>query len=439
MKKLITLLLVLTGMVSTASAATETTVYYAVPSTTVGTYTVKLNINRKGDGDDWISYTMTKTAKTFRGDDIYTCTYTDLYDGVGKMQFQLYNGDKHVSQQEPYSNWTSASTYNGKMYVHDKGWTIYNYDTDTKSITIHCKKTDTWTPNHGYAFYNNGSADVKLTDDWTGNVISANANNSDYYDLTINSSVNSVTVIFNNGISGQGTNQTWDISIGSNAEYWTMGDDEKGGYAAGPECWKATTEAPDDWIGYTRSVTSGYYGTICLPYAATITGATIYKIKSTVGSGESLTGINIEAVDGNAVEAGKAYIFKATDATLTATYSGSYTEATAGYGMMGNLGGTIKAPEGSYVVGNDNKIHKVVSGGNGVNVGQYKGYITLKDIPAGARSANFIAFEDGGATAIDVISKMEDVRGDVYNLNGQRVSQPTKGLYIVNGKKVIIK
>ena len=27
----------------------------------------------------------------------------------------------------------------------------------------------------------------------------------------------------------------------------------------------------------------------------------------------------------------------------------------------------------------------------------------------------------------------------VYNLSGQRVANPTKGLYIVNGKKVIIK
>jgi hypothetical protein len=26
-----------------------------------------------------------------------------------------------------------------------------------------------------------------------------------------------------------------------------------------------------------------------------------------------------------------------------------------------------------------------------------------------------------------------------YNLNGQRVAQPTKGLFIVNGKKVVIK
>ena len=39
----------------------------------------------------------------------------------------------------------------------------------------------------------------------------------------------------------------------------------------------------------------------------------------------------------------------------------------------------------------------------------------------------------------EAIGKLTDVRGEVYNLSGQRVDKPTKGLYIVNGKKVIIK
>ena len=39
----------------------------------------------------------------------------------------------------------------------------------------------------------------------------------------------------------------------------------------------------------------------------------------------------------------------------------------------------------------------------------------------------------------DVRGKMEDVRGEYYNLAGQRVAQPTKGLYIINGRKVVIK
>ena len=29
--------------------------------------------------------------------------------------------------------------------------------------------------------------------------------------------------------------------------------------------------------------------------------------------------------------------------------------------------------------------------------------------------------------------------GEVYNLKGQRVAAPTKGLYVVDGKKVVLK
>ena len=63
-----------------------------------------------------------------------------------------------------------------------------------------------------------------------------------------------------------------------------------------------------------------------------------------------------------------------------------------------------------------------------------KGYLK---VAAGA--PDFLGF-DGETTGIaDVRGKMEDVRGEYYNLAGQRVAQPTNGLYIVNGKKVILK
>lgn len=441
MKKLLLLLLLVAGGVSTARAV-EITLYYAVPSATVGTYTVKANIKTGGDeskgevGDNWQQDNMTKTAKTFTSYDIYSYTYTINNSKLYNVQFQLYDGSTWESELEPLAGNEDISNFNGKMYVHDKGWSDYNYDIETKSITIHCKKTASWTPTNGYAYYWDGSADKAITNTWAGDDVIANANNSDYYDLTISTSINNTVVIFNNGGTGGGENQTWNIGIGSNAEYWTMGDEGKGGYAAGPECWKATTEAPEDWIGYTRSVSSGNYGTICLPYAATITGATIYKITSTVGSGESLTGINIESVEGNAVEAGKAYIFKATGTTLTATYSGSYTEASAGYGMMGNLGSSaINVPVGNYVI-SGNQIHKVVSGGSGVTIGQYKGYITLTDIPSAARGANFISFENE-TTGINSMDNGQLMMDNYYDLQGRRVAQPTKGLYIVNGKKVI--
>ena len=51
-----------------------------------------------------------------------------------------------------------------------------------------------------------------------------------------------------------------------------------------------------------------------------------------------------------------------------------------------------------------------------------------------------ISFENGDVTGVkDVRSKMEDVRGDFFDLQGRKVVQPTKGLYIQSGRKVILK
>ena len=50
-----------------------------------------------------------------------------------------------------------------------------------------------------------------------------------------------------------------------------------------------------------------------------------------------------------------------------------------------------------------------------------------------------IVFDLGGTTGISATLNNERVNSEIYNLAGQRVAQPTKGLYIVNGKKVVIK
>lgn len=39
----------------------------------------------------------------------------------------------------------------------------------------------------------------------------------------------------------------------------------------------------------------------------------------------------------------------------------------------------------------------------------------------------------------DVRAKMEDVRGEYFDLQGRKVAHPTRGLYIINGKKIVIK
>jgi hypothetical protein len=47
--------------------------------------------------------------------------------------------------------------------------------------------------------------------------------------------------------------------------------------------------------------------------------------------------------------------------------------------------------------------------------------------------------DDNDVTAIEAVKAQNVENGQYFNLAGQRVAQPTKGLYIVNGKKVIIK
>lgn len=51
----------------------------------------------------------------------------------------------------------------------------------------------------------------------------------------------------------------------------------------------------------------------------------------------------------------------------------------------------------------------------------------------------YFSLEDEDATAIEGIANENDINLPVYDLQGRRVTSPQKGLYIVNGKKVVIK
>lgn len=59
-------------------------------------------------------------------------------------------------------------------------------------------------------------------------------------------------------------------------------------------------------------------------------------------------------------------------------------------------------------------------------------------LPADASGAKAFAFDFGDATGINEIQKAE-TEGAIYNLSGMRVSKTQKGVYIMNGRKVIVK
>jgi hypothetical protein len=93
----------------------------------------------------------------------------------------------------------------------------------------------------------------------------------------------------------------------------------------------------------------------------------------------------------------------------------------------------ITNAEKNYVLSN-NTIYPV--GEAGATINPYRAYIQV-DQPGEARSLKFVV--DGVTTAIEGVSNDTMENGNVYNLQGQRVQNAQKGLFIQNGKKVVLK
>ena len=70
---------------------------------------------------------------------------------------------------------------------------------------------------------------------------------------------------------------------------------------------------------------------------------------------------------------------------------------------------------------------------------QIEGHRAWLAIPKAKASTRGYGLEDDGTTAINKMVLNNEGSGVFYNLNGQRVTAPTKGLYIKDNKKVMIK
>ena len=181
---------------------------------------------------------------------------------------------------------------------------------------------------------------------------------------------------------------------------------------------------------YTRDgLSDGKYGTICLPFSGTVSGATLYTIAS-----QTTYGINLTEA-GTSLVAGQAYIFKASSSELTvSSLTGSYTDAATGGAIVGNYSSSAAVETGKHIIYNN----KLCEAGENVTIGQYRAYIDLSKVAeATSRGANFMGFDDV-STGIESI-QAENCDKVMYNLQGQRVTNGQKGLVIVGGKKVLRK
>ena len=192
---------------------------------------------------------------------------------------------------------------------------------------------------------------------------------------------------------------------------------------------------------YTRDVTSGNYGTICLPKGSKQTsGAIFYELAC-----KDARYVYLDQV--NTLEAGVPYIFKATGNLLKVVYN---TTEVATAGNHNGLYGTFvdiqddNVLEGNYLLVS-NTIKKC---GASCKVLANRAYIILEKIPNSASAApgrNRVSMKYEGeneATGLDNITEDSNIAPALqgtYDIMGRKLTEPsTTGFYIVNGKKVII-
>lgn len=197
---------------------------------------------------------------------------------------------------------------------------------------------------------------------------------------------------------------------------------------------------------YTLPVTDAGAATLVLPFESTIpTGASCYTLTHTDGSAvvtATPVATTLSAntpVLVNASEGSYKFVSTATSGDAATGSSDQTSGALTGVFSEKKFGTEITSYDNIYIL-NNHSTHGVGFYKAAVDkkVGANRAYLTATGVTSSARLG--IVFDDEETTGVtDVRNKMEDVRGEYYDLSGRRVAQPTRGLYIVNGKKVVIK
>ena len=179
------------------------------------------------------------------------------------------------------------------------------------------------------------------------------------------------------------------------------------------------------------------YSTVYLPFAADVPQG-VEAFTGSLSEGEGGTTLRLTGIEDGVIPARTAVVLRAaTDGSLAlvpATATGTAVEANA---LQGTLDASATTPANTYAL----------SGAFAEGIGFYpytattlpagKAYLTLTD----AQAVQKLAFSFGqGTTGIDAIEAgAADKAATWYDLSGRRVTNPTKGVYIVGGKKVIVK
>lgn len=186
-----------------------------------------------------------------------------------------------------------------------------------------------------------------------------------------------------------------------------------------------------------KAITSAGWATYYSPYALNLAGANANLVDAYIVEGGDGAVLTKTSVKSGTVPAYTGLLLKGTEGAVTIPVIASSSTDVSANKLEGVTVNTEIAANAGYVLMNDatNGLGFYMNS-NAFTVGANTAYL-----PADfdANPAPFYSLFDNETTGINEVQGSGLKVNGYYNLNGQRVAQPTKGLYIVNGKKVVIK
>ena len=164
---------------------------------------------------------------------------------------------------------------------------------------------------------------------------------------------------------------------------------------------------------------------------------TAYSVETQTDSKVTEVSTYKVAEAGEAIPANTGVILMGTDTQVTMLPRTTETTVEIAEGALGNSAGAAKdiTTENSYVLANKSgwAFYKVGDGATALPMN--KAYLVLPE-----NSPSVIRFNLVGTTGLDLVgADNAAAQGKVYDLSGREVKAAAKGLYIVGGKKVIVK
>ena len=398
MKKLITLLLVLCGGISQASGKT---IYFINNWNLSG---LKFCTWTDGGGNTGDMNFPDITSYIGKNDGWFNCYALDLGDY-----------EKFIIKHDVNDNRTETITKNTAEFS-DGEYCEFNWDgsENVKTATLYTfnfnvTTAEAWDNMNIYLFT---GSDCNITGrGWPGLAMLGSGTN---YSYSFKSYTSDVKVVFNKGSeSAQTCNMT--SAEGDNLYYIAS---------------VVNSQQNNSWGTSVKTNASGY-STFVHWNSLTIPAGIAYTAED--NNNGSATAHNVTNPQGNVPmlihgNANTTYHFAAAASGISLAYSNAF--------QAGDGNTVAKSVGGKYNYLLNGATFKAANGTNKVVEG--KAYLQLSQEATGA-SRILIFDEDSETTGIRLVDYEQQTGDDCYNLQGIKVASPTKGVYLRNGKKFIVK